>query len=217
MRQVMSIDFRNTFPVFPLPDSVLLPNALMTLRIFEARYVQMVSECLDSYGLIAMALFRHDVEAGEYFHGKPALRQYVGLGHICHYERVGSDRYVIVLQGVCRARTISETASRSYRRVHLEPIDVARHDETRLAALRERLESLLEDPLLGRTVSLRDLQEDWPCDDVSTSALVDVVASKIEVSTATRYRLLAEPDPSRRAGWLIGYLQALRRTLAKDS
>lgn len=34
-------------PLFPLPNVVLFPGMLLPLHIFEARYLQMVQECLD--------------------------------------------------------------------------------------------------------------------------------------------------------------------------
>jgi len=219
MQEVLSIDFRSTFPVFPLPDSVLLPNSLMPLHVFEPRYRRMVSDVLDGFGLIAMATFQHDVTADEYFHGMPELRTYVGLGHIRHYEKLHGERYVIVLQGICRARIVSEPELHGYgyRRIRIQPADVGKHDETKLTRVRGRLLSLLEDPRLRRLEPLRDLDASVSRDSTSTSALVDIVSARIANSTATKYRLLSEPSLVRRTGWLIGYLQALRNALTEEA
>ncbi len=219
MQEVLSIDFRSTFSVFPLPDSVLFPNTLMPLHVFEPRYRQMVSECLDRFGLIAMATFQREVTAEEYFHGMPELKSYVGLGHIRHYEKLRGGRYVIVLQGICRARILSEIELHGYgyRRIRLQPIDVTKHDETKLTRVRSRLMSLLEDARLRHLEPLRDLDASMALESISTPALVDIVSSKVANSTEAKYRLLSEPSLVRRIGWLIGYLQALRSALTEET
>ncbi len=215
--EVLSINFRDTFPVFPLPDCVLLPNTLMPLRIFEPRYSRMISDTLDGLGLVAMGLFQDDVTACDYFHGNPELRQFVCLGHIRHYEPLSGGRYVIVLQGVCRARILDEPSSYPYRRIRLQPVDVSRRDETQLVELRQELVSLIRDPELSHLEPFRESGAEWTSSTVSTSALVDVVASNIAKDAETRYRLLAEPSLVERARWLAGYLKAWRSTLAEGT
>ena len=37
-------DFSGRVPLFPLPDAVLFPHALLPLMIFEPRYRQMIAE-----------------------------------------------------------------------------------------------------------------------------------------------------------------------------
>ena len=49
-------NFTGHVPLFPLPDAVLFPNALLPLMIFEPRYRQMVTDALAGDGLIAMPL-----------------------------------------------------------------------------------------------------------------------------------------------------------------
>ncbi|HUH02980.1 MAG TPA: LON peptidase substrate-binding domain-containing protein [Kofleriaceae bacterium] len=42
-------------PIFPLPDVVLFPGAVLPLHVFEPRYREMISDALDGHRLIAMA------------------------------------------------------------------------------------------------------------------------------------------------------------------
>ena len=51
-------DFSGLAPIFPLPNVVLFPNALLPLHIFEPRYRQMTADALEGERLIAMALLR---------------------------------------------------------------------------------------------------------------------------------------------------------------
>ena len=206
MSELISIDFRNTFPVFPLTDSVLFPHTMLPLHVFEPRYRRMVSEALDSLGFIAMALFDGEVSGKEYFHGRP-LRPYVGVGHIRHYETLADGRYLILLQGICRARMREEVEHGPYRLCRLEPIDVEVHDESKLGTVRELIE-LLAGNQVKRTLRdglARDNEEQVP-----TSALIDSTISELCTDTELRYRMLAEPNVIRRGAWLIGYLRSMK-------
>ncbi len=53
-----------TLPLFPL-NAVLLPGGLLPLRIFEARYLDMVSECLRENKGFGVCLIRNGRETGE--------------------------------------------------------------------------------------------------------------------------------------------------------
>jgi uncharacterized protein len=207
MSELISIDFRNTFPVFPLTDSVLFPHTMLPLHVFEPRYRRMVSEALDSLGFIAMALFDGEVSGKEYFRGSPPLRPYVGVGHIRHYETLADGRYLLLLQGICRARIREEIEHRPYRLCRLEPIDVEAHDESRLATVRELIELLAGN---RATQSTRKGRPPADAEQVPTSALIDGTLSEVCTDTELRYRMLAEPNVIRRGAWLIGYLRSLK-------
>jgi hypothetical protein len=50
-------------PLFPL-QTVLYPGGPLPLRIFEARYLDMISECLKSASPFGVLLIRHGIETG---------------------------------------------------------------------------------------------------------------------------------------------------------
>ena len=52
-----------TVPVFPL-NSVLFPGGVLPLRIFEARYLDMVSHCLRGNSGFVVALIQEGKETG---------------------------------------------------------------------------------------------------------------------------------------------------------
>lgn len=54
----------NLIPIFPL-SSVLFPGGLMSLRIFEPRYVEMVSNCLKKEMPFGVCLIEQGGETGE--------------------------------------------------------------------------------------------------------------------------------------------------------
>ncbi|MBI1345032.1 peptidase S16 [bacterium] len=105
-------------PLFPLPNVVLFPQALLPLHIFEPRYRQMTADALAGEGLIAMALLRPTS-------GEPtAIHDIVGLGKIVSHERLPDGRYHLVLRGLARARVHREVPTdRLYRLAELEILE----------------------------------------------------------------------------------------------
>ncbi|MGH8124471.1 MAG: LON peptidase substrate-binding domain-containing protein [Rhodanobacteraceae bacterium] len=63
---------RHEIPLFPL-NAVLFPGSTLGLRIFEARYLDMVRECARNGGAFGVCLIMEGEEAGE-----PALPAAVG-------------------------------------------------------------------------------------------------------------------------------------------
>src|SRR5258706_178255 len=87
-------------PVFPLPNLVLFPDAVVPLHIFELRYRTMVRDALSGERVIAMGLLKPGWE-GDY-HGSP---EYYPLGCLARFEEVEwlpNDCYSLVVRGLGR-------------------------------------------------------------------------------------------------------------------
>ncbi|HTN01434.1 MAG TPA: LON peptidase substrate-binding domain-containing protein [Planctomycetaceae bacterium] len=108
-------DFSGLAPLFPLPNVVLFPYAVLPLHIFEPRYRQMTADALAGEGYLAMAL-RRSAGPEEPSDGQPAIHDVVGLGKIIAHERLPDGRYYLFLRGLARARVLREVESdRLYR------------------------------------------------------------------------------------------------------
>ena len=71
-------------PLFPL-NTVLFPGGPLPLRIFEARYVDMVSNCLKNDAPFGVLLIRDGGETG------PATTHEIGtLARIVDWYRIGA-------------------------------------------------------------------------------------------------------------------------------
>jgi uncharacterized protein len=108
-------EFSGIAPLFPLPNVVLFPYAVLPLHIFEPRYRQMTADALAGESCIAMALLRSasTETAGE---GLPAIHDVVGLGKIIAHERLPDGRYYLFLRGLARAQVVREIeGDRPYR------------------------------------------------------------------------------------------------------
>src|SRR6266576_1072629 len=106
-------------PLFPLPNVVLFPRAVLPLHVFEERYKAMTADALRGDRQIAMALLRPGWER-DYYH-KPAIERVVCIGTILTHERLPDGKYNFLLQGHTRARLVRELGDRSYRLAELEP------------------------------------------------------------------------------------------------
>ena len=50
-------------PVFPLPQVVLFPHAMLPLHVFEPRYRTMLAHCLATHRIMAVALVTVPLDA----------------------------------------------------------------------------------------------------------------------------------------------------------
>ena len=91
---------RQPVPVFPLPNVVLFPHAILPLHVFELRYRTMVRDALSGERLVALALLKPGWE-GEY-QGSPAFHE---LGCLARFEAVEwlpDDCYDLKVLGLSR-------------------------------------------------------------------------------------------------------------------
>jgi uncharacterized protein len=100
-------DFSGLAPLFPLPNLVLFPQALLPLHIFETRYRKMTADALDGERLIAMSLLRPGWELLS-SSKTPPIHNIVGLGKIIAHEKLDDGRYYLVLRGLARAKVLGE-------------------------------------------------------------------------------------------------------------
>jgi Lon protease-like protein len=205
MQETIAIDFRLAYPLFPLPGTVLLPNTILPLHVFEERYRRMVRDTLDSHGFMAISMFKFDVSDDDYQNGKPELRPVTGFGQIVRYERLDGGRYVIFLQGVCRAEIVEETPHQGgYRTARVMPFDYEKFEDASLDEERSLILSLLETRIDADV--LRDL---IPAFDhgMPTKVMVDQLCDILCTNTEQKYALLREPEARARAHWLIRKLE----------
>ena len=127
------MDLSLPLPLFPLPNVLLYPDAMLPLHVFEPRYVQMVEDMKTSGSdLIVLGLLETGWEDG-YF-DRPAVHPIAGLGKVLSIKPAAEGRFNLLVQGVQRVEVEEELASdRLYRRVKVAPVEEvhARSDEER--------------------------------------------------------------------------------------
>ncbi len=116
-------------PVFPLPNVVLFPHAVLPLHVFELRYRTMVRDALSSRREIAMALLKPGWERD--YHGSPEFHALGCLGRIEEVEWLPNDCYDLKLSGLTRVkfgRVVREFPYRAVRATRLPQHPVPEDD-----------------------------------------------------------------------------------------
>ena len=111
-------------PLFPLPNVVLFPSALLPLHIFEARYRAMVADALETERLIGMVMLRPGWEP--HYEEAPDVFPVGCAGFITHADQMPDGRFNIMLRGLEKFRIVGERPARAgmerYRVAHIESI-----------------------------------------------------------------------------------------------
>lgn len=118
-------------PLFPLTGVLLLPGAHIPLHVFEPRYRNMVHDALQgdaSIGLIQPLSPPGDAAADlpTVADDAPELYSVGCAGVIEHWEGLVDGRYVMLIKGVRRFRSLRELPQRrGYRRVEVDYLEFA--------------------------------------------------------------------------------------------
>lgn len=186
-----------TIPIFPLPNVVLLPHTMLPLHVFEPRYKDLFTEALSEDTPIGVAQLKPGWETDYY--GNPAVYRTIGVGTVAWSRRLEDGRYDVVLEGVHRARILSESPHGAYRVARVEVLEDFIPPEG-MDEVREACDALL--PVFRKLVALlpetvEDVQPaSWA--DPSAGVLSDVLARVLMDSPYDRQSMLAELDVRRR-------------------
>jgi len=209
-----SIDFSRPIPIFPLPNVVLMPRAILPLHVFEPRYRVMTRDALAGTRLIAMAVLKPCDEV-QYASLDADIHPELCVGRIVREERLTDGRYNFLLQGVCRARVISEDTTRPYRRGDLECVCPVPAPADFEGALRRELRRLLHAPPLESLAADANWLELVDCSEFGLSDLLDVLASSVLVDIEDKRRFLAEPCVAARGACLCEVLTGCAESLQR--
>jgi Lon protease-like protein len=195
-------------PLFPLPEVVLFPRAVLPLHIFEPRYRKMTADALSGARVMAVALLKPGFEP-QYYTRRAPIHSIIGIGHIVASEQLDGGDYNILLRGVARARIVEEVPHKPYRVARIEPFEPAAEVEPgHLDKLRQDLQATLE----TEPVCESGIQDHWlrlfeiP---LGLGDLTDLIASGLPIDAELRQSLLAEADPLVRARALADHLRTL--------
>lgn len=194
-------------PLFPLPNVVLLPRAVLPLHIFEQRYRAMTADALRGSRQIAMALLRPGWERS--YCARPEIEPVVCVGTILSHEQLPDGKYNFLLQGHTRARVVAELERDTpYRVAQLEPLVETGVMEIDLSDHRRRLiELLAEETFLSPALCAqfrRMLDGAWSTPDVA-----DLIAFSVFDSAPLKQSLLADPDVEHRVSRIVRELKVL--------
>jgi Lon protease-like protein len=193
-------------PLFPLPNVVLFPRAILPLHIFEERYKTMTADALSGPRQIAMALLRPGWERN--YHGRPAIERIVCVGTILSHEKLADGRYNFLLQGQTRARIVREQDESPHRIATLEPLEEVPVLEIDLTDERRRLACVLEHHQL-RESGIGQRFVELLSSPLPTIHIADLVAFYFLEDIRLKQSLLAETDVRVRVGRVVDALESL--------
>jgi Lon protease-like protein len=200
-------------PIFPLPDVVLFPHALLPLHVFEPRYKALVKDVLAGNRLIGIARLRPGFETD--YEGRPPVFDIAGVGEVVQAQALSDGRYNMLVRGLARIRIDTEhPAELPYRMVSAHRL----HDEysgadlgvsaAALQALAERLAMAL--PQGG------DILRSLVKGAAEPGALTDVLAASVIVDPDQRQKLIETVGVANRLQSVSEAIASLLRRLPEN-
>jgi uncharacterized protein len=179
-------------PVFPLPDVVLFPHALLPLHVFEPRYRKLTQDVLAGHKLMGVPLLLEEEVPGA---PPPAFAPIFGVGEVVMAQELPDGRYNLVLRGRARVRVEMELPTDDPYRVvvarELPDEPTRRPDE--LVDAEESLRSLITG-LADALPEGGELLKQVIAAQGSPAELVNVVAAALVADSRRRQRLLEVSD-----------------------
>jgi uncharacterized protein len=200
-------DVIDELALFPLPNVVLFPRALLPLHVFESRYRAMTADALAGSRLISVVTVTSGEPIDE--HGHPKIASIAGVGEIIEYEVLADGRYNILVQGKARVQLEELSFRPPYRRARAtvaaaSTASISESDRTGLVSAATRLIAQLRrhQPSLELEVP--------PLTDPGTA--VDLLAEQLIASAEDRQRVLESVDVRERVR-LVTELFAIQEAL----
>jgi Lon protease-like protein len=107
----------DALPLFPLPQTVLFPGALLPLHVFEPRYRAMVRDALETHRCLAVVFI---TDPSRTHLDKPEIASVAGAGLIIDHAELPGGRYNILVRGRARVRLAELPFVPPYRRARAE-------------------------------------------------------------------------------------------------
>lgn len=190
--------------IFPL-NAVLFPGALLNLHVFEPRYKQMISECLEVGEAFGVVLIREGDEAGD-----PAVTPHeVGTtAEIADVTPLDQGRYYISTVGRRRFRIDQIISREPYLTGEVTYLaDDEAGDQAALATLVDQVRQEFQE-YLRLLVDFSGMQTDVDIDRDPTQASF-AIGDALQVADAMKQRLLELSNTEERLEVELGFLRRL--------
>jgi len=196
----MNNEIPQQLAVMALPGTILFPNALLPLYIFEPRYREMLARALNDERMFAIGMVSGDGDDEPVYEIGGA-----GLIRACVQNPDGTSN--LILQGVRRVRFVDWVAVRPYRIARVAPLESRNREADEAAKLAGLLRALCNE-LTEQGYSLPAQFHTYLDQLDSPEALGDLISSALVPDPALRQSLLQELDVPMRLKGLISSLKA---------
>ena len=192
---------KQTLPVFPLPNVLLYPGAVLPLHIFEPRYVSMIDDLLaEGTDTFLITVLKGDWELN-YFDTNPDLYHVGGLARILQSSKDDGGSYNLLVSGRDRIRfTEVESGDKEYRLAEFEVLTEVEIQDTKVeddirVALRDGLVDFADGSLILPPKS-------------KVGYLADVLTVAMSLDMAEKQKLFEILDQEWRAKAVLKHLHA---------
>ena len=187
--------------IFPLPNVVLFPGAVLPLHVFEERYRQLTRDALAGSKLIAMTRIVEPASSAT-----PEVYPIAGVGEIQSARELEDGRFLLLLRGVARVRITDELpTTEGYRRVRAEVLPDTGLEQPELArATAQQLLSLCDQ--IAETIEDGDELRELVRLGETLGARADLIAAALVQNADTRQSLLEMRDPGARLDVLLEHI-----------
>ncbi len=200
-----------TIPVFPLPDLVFFPHAVLPLHIFEPRYRKMTEDALRGERLIAMGLLNPGWEKD--YDGHPDIAPLGCAGLIEDEVRLPDGRFNIRLRGLARIEFLSFVQESPYRIARVRVLE-DRNDQDGPQVEEDKKRLLAVCAGLLQEFSGRDSQAFALDSALPFAAAVNALCQSLAMETREKLALLGLDDVRERCRGLLGILEERWREIA---
>jgi Lon protease-like protein len=195
-------DLPETLALFPLSNALVFPRGLLTLNIFEPRYLNMIDDALAGPRLIGMI----QPGAGEENEAVPELSEVGCVGRITQFTETDDGRYLITLTGVARFQLEQELEAETPYRQAIVSYDAFAEDfriSPGAGIDREYLTSSLK-----TYAALHGFNVDWSSvDQAPVETVIHVAAQLCPFDPVAKQALLEAVSLEDRARALIALLE----------
>ena len=203
----MQLDFEMPaeVPVMTLPRTVLFPEAMMPLHIFEPRYRKMLRDVLRRNRIFAIASLDETL-AQQSGHFEPTCQiAAVGVIRACRHYADGTSN--LLLQGLYRVQVKSIIHEEPYRIISIAALQTTPGLSIEgLQTLKERTTYLLEErKKIGGDIPAQSLKFINKLDD--TEAFIDLAAFTFCSDYPLKQKLLETLDTGERYQHFLDYLE----------
>lgn len=195
--------------LFPLPNVVLFPGALLPLHIFEQRYRDMVAECVEAATRFGVVLLTEAPES------RTSICKVGVLARIREFERLDDGRLNIATEGERRFRISRFTSEGPRWKAEIETLS----DEPESDVLLEGLAAELGRTYLEAYAKGLELTGDSPQNiqlPTSPGDLSFMVAYVLDMKAEEKQYLLETTSTRVRLEALIGYLEKANERLTEQ-
>jgi Lon protease-like protein len=186
-----------------LPNSILFPYSMLPLFIFEERYREMLSYCLERNRMFCIALMRPGVASDtddDDFYDVAGL----GLIRACVGNEDGTSQ--LILQGLARVRLTNFVQYEPFRIAQIRELKSKRGDDLQSEALTARVLELCH-AIKEKSSDLENLLNKQLAQTSDPEVISDFVAQAFVPDAMERQEILEELSVNERLRMLIEILE----------